>query len=113
MPIELFTQPLCPYSLMTKHILRSVNLSYVERNIVSDREALKDFIRTKSAILPVLRIDDDVLVGFNPAKLLRLLYRHYGVVTPVWTDSLVNQSFHRLIVPSSPRSIFLISGPTG
>jgi len=41
--MEVFIQPLCPYSYALKHLLTGLGVAFVERNIVTDSEARKAF----------------------------------------------------------------------
>ncbi len=109
MHLELFTQPLCPYSRILKHVLNILDVPFIERDIVSDREARKDFVHTGSKILPVLRDQNVVIEGFHPEKLRYYLYARYGIVMPRWVDDLAVHRFHHLVTQSTSSTIFVVS----
>jgi hypothetical protein len=94
---------------MVKHVLNHLNIPFIERDIVSDLEARRDFMRTGSKILPVLRDHNVVIEGFNSHKLRRLLHHRYGLAMPLWVDHLAVPRFHKLISQPSPYTIFVMS----
>lgn len=106
--LELYTQPLCPYSQMLKYILKVNNIPFIEHDIVSDIEARKDFIATKSKILPVARIADVVIEGFNVNLLRKAVSQHFGISLPLWTNDLSHYPLHKLIQQPSKKKIFVL-----
>jgi hypothetical protein len=93
---------------MLKHILKVHNIPFIERDIVSDIEARKDFMRTKSKILPVIRISDGVIEGFNANKLRQLVKQHFGILLPTWINDLSRYPLHKLIQRPSNKTIFVM-----
>lgn len=51
--------------------LDSKNLSYSERNIEDDREAQQELIDHGLYSVPVIKLDEEYIVGFNPMALKR------------------------------------------
>lgn len=56
-----------------KEFLSQRGVSFVERDIIEDEEALKDLERMNLFITPVTVIDSQPVVGFNAKELERLL----------------------------------------
>jgi arsenate reductase-like glutaredoxin family protein len=48
-------------------------IPYVEKNIRTDRRALQELIDLGSQGTPTIVVDGEVLIGFDPERLLRLL----------------------------------------
>lgn len=111
--MELFTQPLSPYSAMMKHVRTTLGVPFVERDVVGDREARKEFWQMGASLLPVLRSQDTVSEGFHPQKLRGVLLEQYGVVTSVWVDGLIHARLHRLVPWANARKIFVMSPING
>ena len=58
---------------LTKEFLSRNGIQFVERNIVQDSEALNELRRLGYMTTPVTLVDDDVIVGFDEAKLSKAL----------------------------------------
>jgi glutaredoxin len=58
-----------------KEFLSQNNIEYTERNIVADEKALAELEKLGYMTTPVTLVDDQVLVGFDRAKLENLLRR--------------------------------------
>ena len=72
--IVIYSTPTCPYCHRTKEYLSQKNISYVEHNVAVDREAAREMIqKSKQMGVPVIIVDDEVLVGFNQARLESML----------------------------------------
>jgi len=57
-----------------KEYLSQKSISYQEKDVAVDRDAAKEMIqKSKQMGVPVIIIDDEVVVGFNQAKLDELL----------------------------------------
>lgn len=53
MELEVFTQPLCPYSYALKHLLTGHGVAFVEQDIVTNPEARKAFFQLRAPVVPV------------------------------------------------------------
>jgi len=58
-----------------KEFLSQSNIEYTERNIVADEKALAELEKLGYMTTPVTLVDDQVVVGFDRAKLENLLRR--------------------------------------
>lgn len=56
-----------------KEFLSQQGIEYTERDIVSDPSAIDELAELGFMTTPVVKIDDEVVVGFNQKKLLELL----------------------------------------
>ncbi len=55
---------------MVKEYLSQRGISYIEYNVAQDRERAREVIeKSKQMAVPVIIIDDDIVVGFNPGKI--------------------------------------------
>jgi glutaredoxin len=58
-----------------KEFLSQAGISYVERDVATDEEAYKELEAMGYMTTPVVRINGDVVVGFNRARLEELLLK--------------------------------------
>ena len=72
--VLVYSTPTCPYCKRVKDYLTQKGVSFSDYNVAEDREKAKEMIdKSKQMGVPVIIIDDDVVVGFNQAKLDSLL----------------------------------------
>jgi len=72
--VVVYSTPTCPLCKRTKEYLSQKGISFEERNVAADREALKEMVaKSKQMSVPVITIDDEVVAGFNQARLDELL----------------------------------------
>lgn len=63
----------CPHCNTAKAFLRSNHIPFEERDVNSNPEALKEFQMLKLTGVPAFLIGEELMVGFNEARLLSLL----------------------------------------
>ena len=72
--VIVYSTPTCPYCKRVKDYLTQKGVSFSDYNVAEDREKAKEMIdKSKQMGVPVIIIDNDVVVGFNQAKLDSLL----------------------------------------
>jgi glutaredoxin len=76
MQVTIFTSVGCGACQQAKAFLTKHGVSYVERDLAADAAAVDELVREGFRALPVIRVNDDALQGFNPAALLDLLSRN-------------------------------------
>ncbi|MBN1862025.1 MAG: glutaredoxin family protein [Dehalococcoidales bacterium] len=70
----IYSTPTCPYCKRAKEYLAGKGIPYTEHNVAADRDAAREMLKKSGQLgVPVITIDDKVIVGFNQAKLDRLL----------------------------------------
>jgi glutaredoxin len=70
--ITLFTQPDCPDCAAAKSLLRGARVPFTERDIRSDRQALKALIEMGLSVTPVLVIQGrPAIAGFDREAILQ------------------------------------------
>lgn len=69
----IYTQPDCPGCENVRRFLNSINVPFVEKNIIEDEEAFEEFQQIGRLATPVVLIGDVVIWGFNKRKMLRAL----------------------------------------
>ncbi len=72
--VVVYTTPTCPWCKRTKAYLSQKGIVFTEYNVAVDRGKAREMIqKSKQMAVPVVIIDDEVVVGFNQAKLDSLL----------------------------------------
>ena len=72
--VLVYSTPTCPYCKRVKDYLTQKGVAFSDYNVAEDREKAKEMIdKSKQMGVPVIVVGDDVVVGFNQAKLDSLL----------------------------------------
>jgi len=72
--VIIYTTPTCPYCVMTKMFLREHGVSYVEKNVASDRAAAKEMIEKSGKMgVPTIDINGEIIVGFDRDAIKKVL----------------------------------------
>lgn len=72
--VVIYSTPTCPYCKRVKDYLTRKGIPYIEHNVALDRDAAKEMVKKSGQLgVPVILIDDEVLIGFNQTQLDRLL----------------------------------------
>ncbi|HEY82954.1 MAG TPA: glutaredoxin family protein [Dehalococcoidia bacterium] len=72
--VVIYSTPTCPYCKRAKEYLTQKGIPFTEYDVAADRDKAKEMIqKSKQMGVPVILVDDEVIVGFNQAKLDSLL----------------------------------------
>lgn len=72
--ITIYTTPTCHFCHAAKTFFDEHNVSYTEHDVAADLEKRKEMIdMTGQMGVPVIRIGDDVVVGFDEGKIKELV----------------------------------------
>ncbi|MBF4693182.1 glutaredoxin family protein [Fusibacter ferrireducens] len=71
--VVVFSSNTCGYCTMAKEYLTEKGVAYEERNVSNDIEARKELMSKGFMGVPVIYVEDEVIQGFNKAKLDELL----------------------------------------
>lgn len=74
MSVIIYSTPTCPYCVMAKEFFKKHNVEYQEFNVAEDEKARNDMVQKSGQLgVPVIEIDNTIVVGFNKEKLSELL----------------------------------------
>lgn len=74
MDVVVYTTSTCPYCASLKGYLSSRGIAFVERNVETDPSAAQEMVRISGQQgVPVTQIGDEVIVGFDQARLQEAL----------------------------------------
>ena len=72
--IVIYSTPTCPYCKRAKDYLSQKGIPYTDINVAADKDKTKEMIQKSGQMgVPVIIVDDEVIVGFNQGKLDELL----------------------------------------
>lgn len=72
--VVIYSTPTCHYCNMTKEFLKENNVEYVDYNVAEDTEKRAEMIEKSGQMgVPVIMIQDEMMIGFNEEKLKELL----------------------------------------
>lgn len=72
--VTIYSTPVCHFCHAAKDFFTANNVAYTEHDVASDAEKRQEMIEmTNQMGVPVIRIGDDVVIGFDEDKLKELL----------------------------------------
>jgi glutaredoxin 3 len=73
-PVTIFTTPTCVYCKMAKEFFNDNGVTYDEKDVYHDEAARQEmFDKSHQMGVPVIRVGEEYIVGFNKEKLSELL----------------------------------------
>lgn len=68
--IKIYTLPTCPHCLELKEFLQKLKVQFEEVDVSKSAQLAHQLAkRTGQAVVPVTELDDELIVGFDPAKI--------------------------------------------
>jgi len=72
--VRVFSTSLCPYCVTLKEFLKEHNIGFENIDVSKDKNALEEMVRKSGQMgVPVLEIDEEIVVGFDREKITQLL----------------------------------------
>ncbi|MFT5036885.1 MAG: glutaredoxin 3 [Candidatus Azotimanducaceae bacterium] len=72
--VTIYSTPVCHFCQAAKEYFKENNVEYTELDVASDQEKRQEMIEMTGQMgVPVIRIGDDVVVGFDESKVKELL----------------------------------------
>ncbi len=71
--VVVYSSDTCVYCHEVKNYLKSLNVSFTEKNVSNDMAARKELISKGFMGVPVVLVDDETIQGFDKKKLDQLL----------------------------------------
>ena len=74
MEVTIYSTPVCHFCQAAKDYFKEHNVEYTEHDVATDAEKRQEMIdMTGQMGVPVIRIGDDVVIGFDEDKVKELL----------------------------------------
>lgn len=75
--VTVYSTDTCPWCDRAKTYLKANNVPFVEKNVARDYNAAVEMVRRSGQQgVPVIATDDDVILGFDQARLAKLVERY-------------------------------------
>lgn len=72
--VKVFSTPACPYCVTLKKFLKENDIEFEDIDVSKDKEALKKMVDKSGQMgVPVVEINNQIVVGFNKEKIKNLL----------------------------------------
>lgn len=72
--VDIFSTPTCHFCHMAKDWLTAKNIPFNDYNVGENMEKRKEMVEMTGQLgVPVIRIGEDVMVGFNPEQMAKIL----------------------------------------
>ena len=72
--VTIYSTPTCHYCNLAKTFFKENNIEYTEINVAADREKAKEMVQKSGQMgVPVITIDDALIVGFDEQALRNAL----------------------------------------
>lgn len=72
--VTIYSTPVCHFCHMAKDFFAENNVAFTEHDVASDMDKRKEMVdMTGQMGVPVIRIGDDVVIGFDEGKVKELL----------------------------------------
>ena len=72
--VEIYSTPTCHFCHMAKDWFTANNVKFVDHDVHADLERRKEVVEMTGQMgVPVIRIGNDIVIGFNQPKLEELL----------------------------------------
>lgn len=72
--VKVYSIPTCPYCIRAKQFLKDNNVEFENIDVSSDQAAAEQMIQKSGQMgVPVLEIEDEIIVGFDKEKIKQSL----------------------------------------
>ena len=72
--VKIYSTPTCPYCVTLKEFLKEHAIEFEDIDVAQDKQALDEMVKKSNQLgVPVVNIDDQIVVGFDKQKICELL----------------------------------------
>lgn len=72
--INIYSTPTCPYCHMVKDYLKGKGIEFNDYNVAEDQSKAQEMVEKSGQMgVPVIEIDNNIIVGFDKPEIDRLL----------------------------------------
>lgn len=72
--VKIYTTPSCHFCHLAKDYFKEHGITFQEFDVAADEQARDEMMKKSGQMgVPVIQVDDDVVIGFNQPKLAALL----------------------------------------
>jgi glutaredoxin len=74
--VIIYTDPSCPHCRQLKQYLQKRHVPFENRDVTRDPDAANELQAMNAPGVPVVRIGEDMIIGFNEERLKTALHSH-------------------------------------
>jgi glutaredoxin-like YruB-family protein len=79
MQIKIYSTPTCPWCVLTKNYFKSNQIEFEDINVAIDPLKAQEMVKLSGQMgVPVIKIDDEVLIGFDQKRIEKILDKKIG-----------------------------------
>lgn len=72
--VEIFSTPTCHFCNLAKSWFTEKGIAYIDYNVAADITKRKEMVELTGQLgVPVIKIGEEVIIGFNPQKISQIL----------------------------------------
>ena len=73
--VTLYSSPTWPFCKKTKEFLSKKGIKYIDHDVTTDHEALREMVELTDGgrSVPVIKINDEIIVGFDKEQIEKAL----------------------------------------
>jgi glutaredoxin 3 len=71
--VTIYTTPTCGYCKLAKAFFQEHNIEFAEKDVTVDEEARNFLMQSNQQGVPVITVDNEMVVGFDKERLSQLL----------------------------------------
>ena len=72
--VTIYSTPTCHFCHLTKDFFKANNIEYTDYDVATDMEKRKEMVERSGQMgVPVIFIDDEMIIGFDQQRLISLL----------------------------------------
>ncbi|OGI95702.1 NrdH-redoxin [Candidatus Nomurabacteria bacterium RIFCSPLOWO2_01_FULL_42_17] len=72
--VTIYSTPSCHFCHMAKEFFKASNIAYTEFDVAGNPDKRKEMVEKSGQMgVPVILIDNDMVIGFNKPKIVQLL----------------------------------------
>lgn len=72
--VTIYSTPTCPYCKMAKEFMTEKGIDFTSIDVASDQKKAQEMIEKSGQMgVPVIEVDDEVMVGFDKKELAKAL----------------------------------------
>ena len=74
MNITVYSTPTCPYCIQAKSYFKGKNIAFTDFDVSIDQEKAQEMVKLSGQMsVPVIKIDEHVLVGFDQEEIEKII----------------------------------------
>ena len=74
--IKVYSTPSCPWCVRAKEYLKGKNIPFEDIDVAADTTKAKEMVKVSGQMgVPVITVDNEVIIGFDQNKLNQLLVK--------------------------------------